>query len=109
MEFKGPYLFAMRERAPKMFMELCRSGQLDKYVKERGLEAHALLDQLLASEPKGVDGLPKDTQAQRLAEEQVMAQMLDFPAPEDRHDREPPEDLKTAKPSAEGPRLRRVK
>jgi hypothetical protein len=92
-----------------MFMELCRSGQLDKYVQERGLEAHALLDQLLASEPKGVDGLPKDIQAQRLAEEQVMAQMLDFPVPEEQHDREPPGDLQTATPRTEGPHLRSVK
>lgn len=83
MEFKGPYLLAMRERAPKMFVELCRGGQLDQHVQEKSLEAHTLLNQLLASEPKGIDGLPKDPQALRLAEEIVLGQMLDFPAPEE--------------------------
>lgn len=66
-----------------MFVELWRSGQLDQHVQEKGIEAHALLDQLLASEPKGIDGLPKDPQAPRLAEEIVLGQMLDFPAPEE--------------------------
>jgi hypothetical protein len=82
MNFKGPYLFAMRERAPKMFVELCRSGLFDQYLQEKSIEAHALLEQLLAREPKGIDGLPKDPQALRLAEEIVLGQMLDFPASE---------------------------
>lgn len=79
MEFKGSYLFAMRERAPKMFTGLCRSGELDRHLQAKTEEAHALLEQLLANEPKGVDGLPKDPQALRLAEERVLGEMIDFP------------------------------
>jgi hypothetical protein len=78
MEFKGPYIFAMRERAPKMFVKFCRSGQLDQHVHDKSVEAHALLERLLADEPRGIDGLPQDLQALRLAEERVLAQMLDF-------------------------------
>ena len=108
MNFKGPYLFAMRSRAPKMFVELCRSDLLDQHLQEKSVEAHALLEQLLAREPKGIDGLPKDPQALRLAEEIVLGQMLDFPAREG-----PPttDDAgkQTARPAAGGPHLRLVK
>jgi hypothetical protein len=38
---------------------------LDLHLQHKSLEAHMLLDQQLASEPKGVDGLPKDPQALR--------------------------------------------
>ena len=76
------------ESAPSMFVELCRSGKLDLHLQDKSLEAHMLLDQLLASEPKGVDGLPKDPQALRLAEERVLGQMLDFPAPQCRENSE---------------------
>ncbi len=82
MDFKGPYLFAMRQRAPKIFLELCRSGQLDQHLQDKSNEAHALLEQLLANEPKGVDSLPKDPQALRLAEERVLGELLDFPTPD---------------------------
>ena len=109
MEFKGPYLFAMRERAPKMFKELCRSGRLDEHLQEKSVEAHELLDQLLASEPKGVDGLPKDLQALRLAEEIVLAQMLDFPASERAENPGPPEDLERRASPATISYLRLVK
>lgn len=80
MEFKGRYLFAMRSQAPKMFAELCRSGQLEQHVQDKSMEAHALIDQLLADEPKGVDGLPRDVQALRATEERVLAEMLVFPS-----------------------------
>jgi hypothetical protein len=63
-------------------MELRRSGQLDKHLQEKSLEAHALLAQLLDKEPKDRDGFPKDIQSERLAQERVMARMLDFSAPE---------------------------
>lgn len=76
-----------------MFKELCRSGRLDEHLQEKSMEAHALLDQLLASEPKGVDGLPKDPQTERLAEEQVLYQMLDFAQPERAENPAPIEDL----------------
>jgi hypothetical protein len=82
MHFKGPYLLAMRERAPRMFNELARSGQLDDHVQKKSEEAHARLEELLTPEPKGVDGLPRDPQALRLAEERVLGEMLDFPVPD---------------------------
>ena len=107
MEFKGRYMRAMRERAPKMFVELCRSGRLDEHVQEKSQEAHELLHHLLASEPKGVDGLPKDVQAERLAEERVLAQMLDFPAERGAENPESPEDVEA--PASTASRLRLVK
>lgn len=90
---------AMRQQAPQMFNELARSGKLEAHVQQKSEEAHALLEQLLAPEPKGIDGLPRDPQALRLAEERVMGEVLDFPVPEDRQHPEPPDDLPT-------PRLR---
>jgi len=78
MEFKGRYLFAMRAQAPKMFVALCRSGQLEQHLHDKSAEALELLGQVLAAEPKGIDGLPKDLQPLRLAEERVMAQMPGF-------------------------------
>jgi hypothetical protein len=106
VHFKGQYLMAMRQRAPKMFVELCKSGQLDHHVREKSVEAHALLDQLLANEPKDVAGLPKDLQASRIAEEMVMAQMLDF-APSDTS--ELAEDLPAPRSAARTSHLRPVK
>jgi hypothetical protein len=41
--------------------------------------------QLLANEPMGPDGLPRDLQALRLAEEIVMSQMLEFPVTDGHH------------------------
>lgn len=93
MEFKAQYLHLMREREPKLFRQLVKSGQIDQYVQEKAVEAYRLLDDLLASEPKGPDGLPRDLQAQRLAEERVKAQMFDFPVPEKDQNPEPPDDL----------------
>ncbi len=108
MNFKGTYLQALRERDPKLFMELRRNGQLDKHLQDKSQEAHGLLEQLVAHEPKGVDGLPKDPQAQRLAEERVMSQMLDFPVPEKEQHPEPPDDLPDRSAGATS-RLRLVK
>jgi hypothetical protein len=49
--FKGTYLLAMREQAPKMFMELRRSGKLDQHLQEKSTEAHQMLRELLAQKP----------------------------------------------------------
>lgn len=83
MEFKGPYLFAMRERAPRMFMRLRRSGTLDEHLQQKSIEAHRLLEQLLADEPKDSDGETKNLAAVRAAEEIVWAGLIDFPGPDD--------------------------
>jgi hypothetical protein len=93
MEFKGRYLNALRDNDPKLFMALRRSGQLDAHVQAKGLEANELLQQMLAQEPKGPNGLPLDPQAYRLAQERAMAQMLEFPTPESEQTPEPPDDL----------------
>ena len=82
MTFKGPYMQAMRQQPPQMFNELVRSGQLEAHVRKKSEEAHQMLRDPLAPEPKGVDGLPGDPQAQRLAEERMLGEMLNFPQPE---------------------------
>lgn len=86
MEFKGRYLNALREKDPGLFMELRRSGQLDQFVRERGLEAEKMLKDLLAA--KGSDPASRVS-----AEEQVMSVFLDMPVPERAQNPEPPDDL----------------
>lgn len=93
MDFKSQYVQALRDHDPKLFRELVKTRQIDQYLQEKSLEAHKLLDDLLAGEPKGVDGLPKDPQALRIAEERVKSQMLEFPVPERDQHPEPPDDL----------------
>jgi hypothetical protein len=89
VEFKEPYLVAMREQNPEMFMRLRRSGQLDRHLQEKRAQAHQLLAELLSRHPN--PGLPE----RREAEEQVRATLIDFPPREDRKPDypEPPEDL----------------
>jgi len=95
MEFKGPYLFSMREQAPKMFMELRRSGKLDQHLQEKSEEAHRLLEELLKGKPKDSHGL-YDPADKREAEEIVRHQLIEFPTPEKDQNPEPPDDLPTA-------------
>jgi hypothetical protein len=78
MDFKAQYVRLLREHEPKLFRQLVKDGQIDQYLQTKSLEAHKLLDDLLTSEPKGSDGMPRDLQALRLAEERVKAQMFDF-------------------------------
>lgn len=73
MEFKGPYVKAMMERAPKMFMALRRSGQLDAHLQAKSEEA-----ELTADAPKLPNGLPREPYL-REAEEQVFALLIEFP------------------------------
>ena len=93
MDFKSQYVQALRDKDPGLFRDLHRRDQLDAFLQEKSAEAHRLLDDLLAPEPKGPDGLPKDPQALRLAEDRVRSQMLDFPVPERDQNPEPPDDL----------------
>ena len=109
MNFKAPYVFAMREHAPKMFVELCTSDRPDQHLQEKSVEAHALLEQLLAPEPKGVDGLPKDPQALQLAEERVLAQMLESPPPDRLENIEPHDEPEAPASKVPTPHLRLVK
>jgi len=93
MEFKPIYLQALRENDPKLFNQMVRSGQMDGHLQEKSLEAHRLLAEQLASEPKLANGEPKDQNAARAAEERVLAQMLDFPQRESPDRLEPNDDL----------------
>jgi hypothetical protein len=78
MEFKGPYLQAMRQQAPQMFNRLRRTGALDKHVQDKTAEAHRMFNDLTANAPKLPSGQPKEPWA-REAEEQVLAALIEFP------------------------------
>jgi hypothetical protein len=77
MEFKGPYLRAMREQAPKMFVRLSKAGTLDAFAQQKSEEAHQLLENILADAEKEADGRPT-MQARQEAEEIVRAQLIAF-------------------------------
>lgn len=79
MEFKLAYLTAMRDQAPAMFNQLRRTGAMDAHLQKKGEEAMRLRDELLANEPKLPSGLPMNLAAQRLAEEIVFSQLIEFP------------------------------
>ncbi len=59
MEFKLPFLLAMRDQAPRMFNQLRRSGQMDKHLDQKSHEAHELLRSLLPENPS----LPQEREA----------------------------------------------
>lgn len=80
MEFRAQYLQAMRDRAPAMFRELSAAGELLSFAEAKTKEAHRLYRQLLAQNPpEGKDGKPSLRQ-EREAEEQVKAQLFEFPS-----------------------------
>lgn len=79
MEFKGPYLQAMREQAPKMFNRLRRTGALDAHLQKKTEEAHRLFDDLTAKAPKLPSGYPREPWA-RDAERQVLETLIEFPS-----------------------------
>lgn len=95
MEIKGPYLMAMREQDPKMFMALRRAGTLDQHLQQVAEQASRMLHDLLAQAPKGKDGHPTPA-AEREAEETVRATLIEFQAPRDPQMLEPPDDLPTS-------------
>lgn len=78
MEFRLPYMQAMRQQAPKMFNRLNREGKLQAFVDEKAAEASRLFHELTANVPKTMGGYPREPEA-REAAEQVMAIMLEFP------------------------------
>lgn len=95
MELKGQYLQLMSQQAPKEFMELRRSGQLESHVQQVMTQAHQMLAEILASAPKDQRGNPT-MQAEREAEEYVRAAFLEFP---NQHP-EPPDDLPDQTPQS---------
>ena len=92
MEFKGPYLMAMRDQDPGLFKELVKSGRMDAHLQQKGREADAMLRQLLEAGEKGPDGKPTMA-ARREAEEIVRGTLIEFPQPPDPENPEPPDDL----------------
>ena len=78
MEFKGPYLRAMRECAPKLFNRLRRSGLMDAHLQQKSAEAHRMLEEFTADAPKLPSGLPQQPYL-REAEEIVFATLIEFP------------------------------
>lgn len=72
MEFRVPYLNLMRERAPKLFNQLRKSGQMDAHLQAKMDEAFRMRDELSKDRPN-------DPMTRREIEEQVMAAMAEFP------------------------------
>lgn len=96
MEFKNPYVLAMRDQAPRMLRELVKTGRIEIHLQKKSEEAHALLDEILKHNPN--PSLPE----KRAAEEQVRALLIQFPPESRKRSRaeqadeempEPPEDL----------------
>ena len=79
MEFKSPYVHAMRDQAPKMLNQLVRSGQIDSHLQEMSTKAHRMLKELTAGAPKDSGGVTEQPY-RREAEEQVRATLIDFPS-----------------------------
>jgi len=82
MEFKVPYVLAMRERAPKMFNRLRRTGAMDAHLQQKSLEAHRMFEELTADAPKLPSGYPRNLHALR-AEQIVFETLIEFPTEED--------------------------
>ena len=81
MEFKVPYLEAMRQQAPQMFNELRRSGAMEAHLADRSNEAHRLFEQLTAGAAKTPSGEVRDPAVRNAAEQQVLETLIDFPPP----------------------------
>lgn len=77
MEFKSPYLNAMRIQAPKTFRSLVRTGAIDEHLQQKSAEAHRMFEQLTANAPKLPSGYPREPWA-REAEEIVMSTLIEF-------------------------------
>lgn len=80
MEFKTAYIQAMREADPREFNRLVRSGQIEAHLQAKSMEAHRLLEQLLADVPRAENGAPLDVQAVHEAERYVIETMTEFPS-----------------------------
>ena len=79
MEFKLPYLLAMREQAPKMFNRLRRTGAMDAHLQAKSEEAHQMFDYLTENAPKLKSGLPELPYRSR-AERGVLETLIEFPS-----------------------------
>ena len=82
MEFRLPYMQAMRQQAPKMFNRLSREGKLQAFVDEKAKQASDLFQELTKDAPKEKGGSPKEPFASE-AIEAVMQTLIDFPTHEE--------------------------
>lgn len=90
MEFKIPYLLAMRDRAPKLMRDLEKHGRLKQHLDLKSREAHEMLRGILRKHKH-----PSLAQ-EREAEEIVRQTLIEFPPESDRDSpiqKEPPDDL----------------
>ncbi len=74
MNFQGPYILAMKERAPRMYLELARNPRAaNRHFKAKVAEAERMKRELLARHqtPTMADV--------REAEELVRAALIEFP------------------------------
>ncbi len=78
-DFQSMYLNTMREKAPAMFNELRRSGQIAAHARETEREFGRLVNEVLKNEPKGPSGQVADINLKRMVEEVVADQLLEFP------------------------------
>jgi len=69
----------MQDQNLKMYRELQKSGELDRFVEMKANEAHLLYLELTKEAPRLPNGEPT-MQAAREAEERVKAMMFEFPA-----------------------------
>jgi hypothetical protein len=73
MEFKVPYLTAMREQAPRMFNQLQKSGRLEAHLNQKAAEAKRMFDDLTRSAPK-----PLSDQMHSETSRLVMETLIEF-------------------------------
>ena len=64
MEFKEPYVLAMRDQAPRLLRELSRTGALQAHLNAKSREAHRLFEKLTEHMPKLPNGDVYKRQAQ---------------------------------------------
>ena len=82
MDFKVPYVMAMREQAPEMFKRLRKTGAMESHLQKKSEEAHQLFEELTRDAPRTEDGFLMPA-ARKMAEEAVFAMMIEFPADND--------------------------
>jgi hypothetical protein len=79
MEFKIPYLLAMRDQAPKMFNRLRRTGAMDAHLQAKSVEAHRMYEELAKGKPKLPNGGLRSVSDSHQIEELVFAALIEFP------------------------------
>ena len=81
MQFKTPYVLAMREQSPKMFNRLIRAGLMEAHLQQKVAEAYRMFEELTADAPKLDNGLPTLPHRTR-AEQIVLETLIEFPPEE---------------------------